>query len=176
MPIYALDGTAPTFADRLSNWIAADATLIGRISIGRDVSIWFGAALRGDNELIEIGEGSNVQEHTVMHTDPGFPLTIGSGCTIGHRALLHGCTIGDNSLVGMGAIILNGARIGRNSLVGAGALVTEGKEFPDNSLIVGSPAKLVRMLDDAALERLRASAGHYVKNGKRFIAGLKAVD
>ena len=166
----------PTSPTALSNWIAPDATLIGRISIGRDVSIWFGAALRGDNELIEIGEGSNVQEHTVMHTDPGFPLTIGRGCTIGHRALLHGCTIGDNSLVGMGAIILNGARIGRNSLVGAGALVTEGKEFPDNSLIVGSPAKVVRTLDDAAVDRLRASAEHYVKNGKRFIAGLKEVD
>ena len=176
MPIYALDGTAPDFADRLSNWIAPDATLIGRISIGRDVSIWFGTVLRGDNELIEIGEGSNVQEHTVMHTDPGLPLTIGRCCTIGHRALLHGCTIGDNSLVGMGAIILNGATIGRHSLVGAGALVTEGKEFPDNSLIVGSPARVVRTLDDAAVLNLRAAAERYVANGKRFIAGLKEVD
>jgi carbonic anhydrase/acetyltransferase-like protein (isoleucine patch superfamily) len=176
MPIYAIDGTEPVFAERASNWIAPDATLIGDIQIGRDVSIWFGAVLRGDNEPIEIGEDSNVQEHTIMHTDPGFPLTIGKGCTIGHRALLHGCTIGENSLIGMGAIVLNGAKIGNNSLVGAGALVTEGKEFPDNSLIVGSPAKVVRMLDEDAVAGLRASAEHYVRNGKRFIAGLKPVD
>ncbi|TIV74513.1 MAG: gamma carbonic anhydrase family protein, partial [Mesorhizobium sp.] len=122
-----------------------------------------------------IGADTNVQEHTIMHTDPGFPLTIGEGCTIGHRALLHGCTIGDNSLIGMGAIVLNGARIGNNSLVGAGALVTENKVFPDNSLIVGSPAKVIRTLDDAAIERLRASAAHYVANAKRFKARLTVV-
>lgn len=174
MPIYAIDGTEPVFADRKSNWIAPDATLIGNIRVGRDVSVWFGSTLRGDNELIDLGEGSNVQEHTVMHIDPGFPLTIGKGCTIGHRALLHGCTIGENSLIGMGAIVLNGARIGRNSLVGAGALVTEGKEFPEGSLIVGSPAKAVRALDDDAIARLRAAAAHYVKNGQRFIKGLSA--
>ncbi len=175
MPIYAIDGVEPRFEDRDSNWVAPDATLIGNITIGRNVGIWFGTVVRGDNEEIKIGEDSNVQEHTIMHTDPGFPLTIGKGCTIGHRAMLHGCTIGDNSLIGMGAIVLNGARIGRNSLVGAGALVTEGKEFPDNSLIVGSPAKAVRALDDAAVERLRKSAAHYVANGKRFRAGLKPV-
>lgn len=175
MPIYALDGTAPGFVDRASNWLAPDAVLIGNIVIERDVSIWFGACLRGDNEPIRIGEGTNVQEHSIMHTDPGFALTIGRGCTIGHRALLHGCTIGDNSLIGMGAIVLNGARIGANSLVGAGALVTEGKEFPDNSLIVGSPAKVIRTLDEAAIARLRSSAEHYVRNGKRFIAGLSVV-
>ena len=129
------------------------------------------SALRGDNEPIEIGEGSNVQEHAIMHTDPGFPLTIGRGCTIGHRALLHGCTIGENSLIGMGAIVLNGARIGRNSLVGAGALVTEGKEFPDDSLIVGSPAKAVRTLDDDAIARLRASAEHYVEERQALHQG-----
>lgn len=173
MPIYALDGMAPVFEDEATNWIAPDATLIGRLKIRRDVGIWFGAVLRGDNEPIEIGEGSNVQEHTVMHTDIGFPLTIGKGCTIGHRAMLHGCTIGDNSLIGMGAIVLNGARIGENSLVGAGALVTEGKEFPPNSLIVGSPAKAVRQLDDKAIEMLRWSASHYVENGRRFVKGLK---
>lgn len=173
MPIYALDGVAPVFEDEATNWIAPDATLIGRLRIGRDVGIWFGAVLRGDNEPIAIGEGSNVQEHTVMHTDVGFPLTIGKGCTIGHRAMLHGCTIGDNSLVGMGAIVLNGARIGDNSLVGAGALVTEGKEFPPNSLIVGSPAKAIRQLDDKAIELLRWSAAHYVENGRRFAKGLK---
>ncbi|TGU93099.1 gamma carbonic anhydrase family protein [Mesorhizobium sp. M00.F.Ca.ET.151.01.1.1] len=175
MPLYAIDGTEPSFADADSNWIAPDATLIGDVRIGRNAGFWFGVVIRGDNEPIVIGADTNVQEHTVMHTDPGFPLTIGEGCTIGHRAMLHGCTIGDNSLIGMGAIVLNGARIGKNSLVGAGALVTEGKEFPDNSLIVGSPAKAIRVLDDAAVERLRGSAAHYVANAGRFMAGLKKV-
>ena len=173
MPVYSLDGVAPQLDDPDSIWIAPDAQVIGRVVLGRDVGIWFGAALRGDNETIAIGAGSNVQELTVMHTDPGFPLTIGQGCTIGHRAILHGCTIGDNSLIGMGAIVLNGARIGNNCLVGAGALVTEGKEFPDNSLIVGSPARVVRTLDAAAVERLKWSASHYVANARRFKAGLK---
>ena len=173
MPIYALDGATPRFEDEASNWIAPDAVLIGNIDVGRNAGFWFGAVLRGDNEPIAIGADTNVQEHVVMHTDPGFPLTVGSGCTIGHRALLHGCTIGDNSLVGMGAIVLNGARIGSNCLVGAGALVTEGKEFPDNSLIVGSPARLVRTLDEQAAARLRASAQHYVANGSRFRNGLQ---
>jgi carbonic anhydrase/acetyltransferase-like protein (isoleucine patch superfamily) len=172
MPLYAIDGAGPQFEDESSNWIAPDASLIGNVRLGRDVGIWFGAVIRGDNEAIVIGASSNVQEHAVMHTDPGFPLTVGEGCTIGHRAILHGCTIGDNSLVGMGAIVLNGARIGKNCLVGAGALVTEGKEFPDNSLIVGSPAKAVRTLDHEAAERLRVSAEHYVGNGRRFKAGL----
>ena len=175
MPLYAIDGTQPSFADADTNWIAPDATLIGDVRVGRNAGFWFGVVIRGDNEPIIVGADTNVQEHTVMHTDPGFPLTIGEGCTIGHRAMLHGCTIGDNSLIGMGAIVLNGARIGKNSLVGAGALVTEGKEFPDNSLIVGSPAKAIRVLDDAAVARLRGSAAHYVANGKRFKAGLKKV-
>ncbi|AID29784.1 gamma carbonic anhydrase family protein [Mesorhizobium sp. SEMIA 3007] len=175
MPLYAIDGTQPSFADADTNWIAPDATLIGDVRVGRNAGFWFGVVIRGDNEPITIGADTNVQEHTVMHTDPSFPLTIGEGCTIGHRAMLHGCTIGDNSLIGMGAIVLNGARIGKNSLVGAGALVTEGKEFPDNSLIVGSPAKAIRVLDDAAVARLRGSAAHYVANGKRFKAGLKKV-
>ncbi|WP_315923395.1 gamma carbonic anhydrase family protein [Mesorhizobium sp. SP-1A] len=173
MPIYAIDGKAPRFEDAASNWIAPDAVLIGNLEIGRDAGFWFGAVLRGDNELIAIGAGTNIQEHTVVHTDPGFPVSVGEGCTIGHRAMLHGCTIGDNSLIGMGAIVLNGARIGRNCLVGAGALVTEGKEFPDNSLIVGSPAKVVRALDEAAIERLRSSARHYIANARRFMSGLK---
>ncbi|MET3661164.1 gamma carbonic anhydrase family protein [Aquamicrobium ahrensii] len=173
MPTYGIDAIEPRFDDRRTNWVAPDATVIGNVSVGRNVGIWFGTVIRGDNEPIAIGEDSNVQEHTIMHTDPGFPLTIGKGCTIGHRALLHGCTIGDNSLIGMGAIVLNGAKIGKNSLVGAGALVTEGKEFPDNSLIVGSPAKVVRTLDDAAIEKLRQSAAHYVENGKRFNAGFR---
>jgi carbonic anhydrase/acetyltransferase-like protein (isoleucine patch superfamily) len=172
MPIYALEGISPEFEDQSSNWIAPDANLIGCVRVGRDVGIWFGAVIRGDNEPIAIGADSNVQEHTVMHTDPGFPLTIGKGCTIGHRAMLHGCTIGDNSLIGMGAIVLNGARIGDNSLVGAGALLTEGKEFPAGSLIVGSPARAVRALDEAAIAMLRRSAAHYVANARRFTKGL----
>ncbi|CDX56961.1 conserved hypothetical protein [Mesorhizobium plurifarium] len=175
MPVYAIDGKAPEFEDADTNWIAPDATLIGNIRIGRNVGFWFGVVIRGDGEPITIGADTNVQEHTIMHTDPGFPLTIGKGCTIGHRALLHGCTVGDNSLIGMGAVVLNGARIGNNSLVGAGALVTENKVFPDNSLIVGSPAKVIRTLDEAAIERLRVSAAHYVANAKRFKAKLKAV-
>ena len=174
MPIYAIDGNTPQFDDRPSNWIAPDATLIGKVRLGRNAGIWFGAVLRGDNEAIEIGEDSNVQEHTVMHTDIGFPLRVGKGCTIGHRALLHGCTVGDNSLIGMGAIVLNGARIAEDSLVGAGALVTEGKVFPPRSLIVGSPAKAIRQLDDKAVELLRWSAAHYVENGRRFLKGLTA--
>jgi carbonic anhydrase/acetyltransferase-like protein (isoleucine patch superfamily) len=175
MTIYALDGAAPEFEDRQSNFIAPGASVIGKVRIGKNVSIWFGSVLRGDNEWIEISAGTNVQEHTIMHTDPGFPLTIGAGCTIGHRALLHGCVIGDNSLIGMGAILLNGAVIGENSLVGAGALVTEGKAFPPGSLIVGAPAKLVRQLDSEAIAKLKASAAHYADNGSRFLAGLVEV-
>lgn len=175
MPLYALDGKAPRFVDADSNWIAPDATLIGDIQLGRNAGIWFGVVIRGDNEPIVIGGDTNVQEHTVMHTDIGFPLTIGTGCTIGHRAMLHGCTIGDNSLIGMGAIVLNGARIGNNCLVGAGSLVTEGKVFPDNSLIVGSPARVLRTLDERAVASLRNSAAHYVANGKRFKDGLTKV-
>lgn len=175
MPLYSLDGVAPTILDDASVWIAPDASVIGNVEVGQDVGIWFGCALRGDNERIRIGARTNVQEHTIMHTDLGFPLNIGEGCTIGHRALLHGCTIGDNTLIGMGAIILNGARIGSNCLVGAGALVTEGKEFADGSLIVGSPARVVRTLDEDAIERLRQSANHYVANQRRFGRGLEIV-
>lgn len=173
MPIYTLNGQAPQFEHRKSNWIAPDATIIGKVFLGENAGIWFGAVLRGDNELIHIGRNTNVQEHTIMHTDLGYPLTIGDGCTIGHRAMLHGCTIGENTLIGIGAIILNGAKIGKSSLVGAGALVTERKEFPDNSLIVGSPARVVRTLDEAAVEQLKLSAAHYVENGKRFMSGLE---
>lgn len=175
MPLYALDGVAPEFEARESNWIAPDVTVIGKVHIGRNVGIWFGTVIRGDNDPIVIGADTNVQEHSVMHTDVGFPLTVGIGCTIGHRAMLHGCTIGDNSLIGMGAIVLNGAVIGKNCLVGAGALVTEGKVFPDNSLIVGSPAKVVRTLDENVVEGLRQSATHYVENARRFTAGLSPI-
>jgi carbonic anhydrase/acetyltransferase-like protein (isoleucine patch superfamily) len=173
MPIYALDDVAPEMPEAGEYWIAPDAHVIGRVKLAKDVGIWFGAVLRGDNELIAIGTGTNIQEHAMLHTDLGFPLSIGDNCTIGHRAILHGCQIGDNSLVGMGAIILNGAKIGKNCLVGAGALVTEGKEFPDNSLIVGSPAKAIRVLDAAAAEKITQSAQNYVQNWKRFAAGLK---
>ena len=174
MPIYALDGQKPELEDD-SVWVAPDATIIGKVCLAKQVGVWFGAVMRGDNELISIGARSNVQEHAMLHTDPGFPLTVGEGCTIGHRAILHGCTIGDNSLVGMGAIILNGAKIGKNCLVGAGALITEGKEFPDNSLIVGSPAKAIRVLDDEAAQRLKLSADSYVANAARFAKGMKEV-
>ena len=175
MSFYALDGVAPEIFGAGPAFVAGDAKLIGRVGLHDDCSIWFGCVLRGDNEPLTVGARTNVQEHTVMHTDMGYPLTVGEGCTIGHRAMLHGCTVGDNSLIGIGAIVLNGARIGANSLVGAGALVTEGKSFPDNSLIVGSPARLVRALDGAAVAALRESADHYVDNARRFAAGLAPV-
>lgn len=174
MTIYVLDKIAPEFEERDSNFVAPDATIIGKVRLARAASVWFGATLRGDNEWIEIGARSNIQELTVMHTDWGFPLNVGEGCTVGHRAILHSCSVGDNSLIGMGAILLNGSKIGKDSLVGAGALVTEGKEFPDGSLIVGVPAKIVRALDQAEIQRLRVSADHYVEAGKRFMAGLEA--
>ncbi len=174
MPIYQLDKKSPEFADE-THWIAPDAVVIGSVSVASQVSIWFGTVIRGDNERITIGARSNVQELCMLHTDPGFPLKIGKGCTVGHKAILHGCTIGDNCLVGMGATILNGAKIGQNCLVGAGALVPEGREIPDNSLVVGAPGKVVRQLDDNALAMLRASADIYVANASRFREGLKQI-
>ncbi|MBF9233387.1 gamma carbonic anhydrase family protein [Microvirga alba] len=176
MPIYSLDANSPILPEPDRFWIAPDAHVIGRVRLGLDVGIWFGAVLRGDNELIDIGAGTNIQEGATLHTDEGAPLSIGAGCTIGHRAILHGCTIGENSLIGMGATVLNHARIGANCVVGANALVTEGKEFPDNSLIVGAPARAIRVLDEAAIERLRWSARHYVENWQRFAKGLKRID
>ncbi len=176
MPLYALDDIAPTLPADGRCWIAPDANVIGKVVIGEDVGIWFGATLRGDNEPITIGARSNIQENVVVHTDPGKPVSIGEGCTIGHSAIIHGCTIGDNSLIGMGATVLNGAVIGKNCLVGANALVTEGKVFPDNSLIVGAPAKAIRLLDEAAVEGLRNSSESYVRNWQRFAKGLKRLD
>ena len=175
MPIYAIDGTRPVLPEGDRYFVAPDAHVIGSVRIGADVGIWFGAVIRGDNEWIEIGEGTNIQEMCMLHTDPGSPITIGAGCTIGHKVILHGCTIGTNTLIGMGSTILNNAKIGNNCLVGANSLVTEGKEFPDNSLIVGSPARAVRTLDEAAIARLKVSAAHYVKNAQRFKAGLTPV-
>ncbi len=171
--IWELDGIAPDLPENGDFWIAPDANLIGRVVIGAGASVWFGCTLRGDNEAITIGAGSNVQENCVMHTDPGFPLTIGEGCTIGHKAMLHGCTLGQNVLIGMGAIVLNGARIGDDCLIGAGALITEGKEIPPGSLVLGAPGGVVRQLDQAAIAGLRASALHYQENARRFRKGLK---
>lgn len=173
--IYALDGRTPVFPDNNDYWVAPSANLIGDITMEAGSSIWFGATLRGDNERITVGANSNVQENCVLHTDMGFPLTIGTGCTIGHKVTLHGCTIGDNSLIGMGAIVLNGATIGKNCLIGAGALVTEGKDIPDGSLVMGSPGKVVRMLDEAAINGLRLSAQSYVANMRRFRDGLQPI-
>jgi len=171
--IYALDGTAPDLPEDGDYWVAPDANLIGKVVLESGASVWFGSTLRGDNEEIRVGAGSNVQENTVCHTDPGCPLIIGPGCTIGHKAMLHGCIIGENSLIGMGATVLNGAKIGKNCLIGAGALITEGKEIPDGSLVMGAPGKVVRQLDEAAIEGLRSSARKYQTNMRRFRTGLK---
>ncbi|MCL3882651.1 gamma carbonic anhydrase family protein [Marivita sp. GX14005] len=170
MTLYTIDGTAPQVAE--DTWIAPDANVIGRIVLNAGVGIWFGATLRGDNEPITVGEGTNIQENCVLHTDMGYPLTIGAGCTIGHKVMLHGCTIGENTLIGMGATVLNGAKIGRNCLIGAGALITEGKEIPDGSLVMGAPGKVVRQLDEAAIEALRQSAKAYQANMRRFRDGM----
>lgn len=173
MATYALGDSAPTIDP--SAWVADSAQVMGNVRLAPDVSIWFGAVLRGDNEPIAIGRGSNVQDGSVLHSDIGKPLTVGEDVTIGHRVMLHGCTIGDGSLIGIGAVVLNGARIGRNCLVGAGALVTEGKEFPDGSMIIGSPAKAVRELTPAQIEGLRNSAQGYVDNARRFRATLTKI-
>ncbi|WP_373356946.1 gamma carbonic anhydrase family protein [Pseudoroseicyclus sp. CXY001] len=169
--IYALGDVAPEVAADV--WIAPGAHVIGRVVLEAEASIWFGATLRGDNEEIRIGAGTNIQENSVLHTDMGFPLTIGAGCTIGHKAMLHGCTIGEGSLIGMGATVLNGARIGRGCLIGAGALVTEGKEIPDGSLVIGAPGRVARELTEAEVAGLKASAAHYVENARRFREGLR---
>lgn len=173
MPVYALGELTPDLPSSGTYWIAPDAHVVGQVAIAEDVGIWFGAVLRGDNEAISVGKATNIQEGAMLHTDPGFPVTIGEGCTIGHHAIVHGCTIGDNSLIGMGATVLNGAKIGHNCLVGANALITEGKEFPDNSLIVGSPARVVRTLDETAIAGLRRSAKKYVGNWQRFARDLR---
>ncbi len=171
--IYALDGIRPKIGRDV--WIAPGAHVIGRVILGDEVGVWFNATLRGDNEPIRIGRGTNLQENCVCHTDMGFPLTVGADCTIGHKAMLHGCTIGDGTLIGMGATILNGARIGNGCLIGAGALVTEGKVIPDGSLVMGAPGKIVRDLDGPARERLLASAANYRAQARRFAAGLTSL-
>lgn len=175
MTLYSLDGVKPRLPADGRFFVAPGAHLIGRVALHEDANVWFGCVLRGDNEWITIGARTNIQDNSVLHTDMGFPLTIGTDCTIGHNVILHGCVIGDSTLIGMGATILNGARIGANCLVGANALITEGKEFPDNSLIVGAPAKVARTLDDAARAKFLTSAQHYVENGRRYARGLAAI-
>jgi carbonic anhydrase/acetyltransferase-like protein (isoleucine patch superfamily) len=155
-------------------WIAPSAAVIGKVRLERNASVWWGVVLRGDNELITVGEGSNVQDGCVLHTDPGFPLTIGANVTVGHLAMLHGCTIGDNSLIGIGAIVLNGAKVGKNCLIGAKALIPEGKEIPDNSLVMGMPGKVVREVSPDHVARIRESAEYYVQNWRRYARDLRS--
>lgn len=171
MAIYELEGRAPQMA--ASAWVADSAQVIGDVVLGEDVSIWFGSVLRGDTANLQIGAGSNIQDGSVLHADPGKPLVVGERVTVGHQVMLHGCTIGDESLIGIGAVILNGAKIGKNCLVGAGALVTEGKEFPDGSMIIGSPAKAVRELSPEQIDGLRKSAQHYIDNARGYKSGLR---
>ncbi|MCY3995848.1 MAG: gamma carbonic anhydrase family protein [Rhodobacter sp.] len=175
MTIYEFGGRAPTVPDSGDFWVAPGARLIGDVTVAAGASVWFGATLRGDNEPIVLGSDSNVQEHCVLHTDPGFPLTIGTECTIGHRAILHGCSVGNGALIGMGAIVLNGAKIGARSLLGAGALVAEGKEIPAGALVLGAPARVVRMLDRAEQRKLTDAAGHYRERMRQFRKGLRII-
>ena len=176
MPLYELDGVAPEVPADNSHWVAPDAHIIGNVRLGAGANIWFGATVRGDNERIDVGARSNIQEGCVLHTDMGFPLAIGEDCTIGHGVILHGCTLGNGVLIGMGAVVLNGAHIPDGCLVGAHALVTEGKSFPKNALIVGSPAKVVKLLGPESEARLKGSAAHYVENARRHKHGLRRID
>jgi carbonic anhydrase/acetyltransferase-like protein (isoleucine patch superfamily) len=173
MALYELDGVRVEMAGDGRCWVAPNAVLMGRVILEEDASVWFGAVLRGDNEPIRVGARSNVQDGCVLHTDPGFPLTIGPDCTIGHMVMLHGCSIGRGSLIGIGSIILNGARIGEECLIGANTLIAEGKEIPPRSMVLGSPGKIVRQLSEDDVKRFGGAAGRYVANWKRFAAGLK---
>ena len=176
MTVYSLGATGPTLPAEGEYWIAPNAAVMGNVTLRKNSSIWWGAIVRGDNDPIDIGENSNVQDGSVLHTDIGSPLTVGANVTIGHMVMLHGCTIGDGSLIGIGAIILNGARIGKNCLIGAGALITEGKEIPDNSMVIGAPGKVVREIGEGHATILQASALHYVENWKRYQVELKRLD
>jgi carbonic anhydrase/acetyltransferase-like protein (isoleucine patch superfamily) len=173
MALYELDGKSPQLGS--GAWVADTASVIGTVELGENASVWFGAVIRGDTETIRVGRNSNIQDLAVLHADQGLPLTIGDDVTVGHQVMLHGCTIGDGSLIGIQAVVLNGAKIGRNCIVGAGSVVTEGKAFPDNSLILGAPAKVVRTLDDEAAARLARSAEGYVGNARRYAQGLKKI-
>ena len=173
MAVYELDGLIPQIAD--SAWVADSAQVMGHVALGEDASIWFGTVIRGDTSTITIGARTNVQDGSVLHADVGMPLVLGSDVTVGHKVMLHGCTVGDGSLIGIGAVVLNGAKIGKGCLVGAGSLVTEGKEFPDGSMIMGSPAKVVRELTPEQIQGLRMSAKHYIDNAHRYQSGLKKI-
>ena len=171
MALYQLDDIAPTLAP--TAWVADSAQVIGNVELGEGASVWFGAVLRGDNERLTVGPGTNIQDGSVVHSDHGYPCALGANVTVGHQVMLHGCTVGDGSLIGIQAVVLNGAKIGRNCLVGAGALVTEGKEFPDGSMIIGSPARVVRALSDEQIAAMQQGAAHYIENAKRYRTGLK---
>lgn len=173
MAIFKLDDLSPSIHP--SAWVANDAQVVGRVVLAQDVSVWFGVVIRGDTETITIGQGSNIQDNSVLHADFGVPLVVGNNVSVGHQVMLHGCTVGDNSLIGIQAVVLNRARIGKNCLVGAGSLVTEGKEFPDGTLIMGSPAKAVRQLSPEQIEDMKQIAQHYVENAARYRAGLERI-
>ena len=173
MALYQLNDDAPQLAS--GAWVADSAQVIGLVALGEDASVWFGAVLRGDNEMLSIGRGSNIQDGSVVHTDMGYPVTLGERVTVGHQVMLHGCTVGDESLIGIQSILLNGSKIGKHCLVGAGSLVTAGSEFPDGSLIMGRPAKVVRQLTHEQIENLRHSAEHYIENARRFKSALKRI-
>lgn len=173
MTLYQLDKISPQVEP--SAWVADSAQVMGNVKLAQDVSVWFGVVIRGDTETIEIGQASNIQDGSVLHADHGKPLVVGRHVTVGHKVMLHGCTIGDGSLIGIGAVVLNGAKIGKGCIVGAGSLVTEGKEFPDGSMIMGSPAKIVRELTAEQQAGLQMSALHYVENARRFKAGLQKI-
>jgi carbonic anhydrase/acetyltransferase-like protein (isoleucine patch superfamily) len=175
MPIYELDGVQPEFPSDGQSWVAETAVLIGRVRLLSEASVWWNAVLRGDNEWIEVGVRSQVQDNATLHTDPGYPLTIGSDCVIGHNVIMHGCTIASHCLIGMGAIVMNGVRIAHGSIVGSGAVIPEGKEYPEYSLIVGSPGRVVRTLDEKAVKSIAAGADNYVRRWKAYARGLKAV-
>lgn len=176
MPIYSLGEVEPQLPAEGDYWIAPNAIVLGRVILKPGASVWFNAVLRGDNGPITVGANSNIQDGSILHTDDGVPLTIGEGVTVGHKAMLHGCTIGDNSLIGIGAVVLNGAKIGRNCLIGANALITEGKEIPDNSLVMGQPGKVVKTLGESQIQGLQMSALHYVENWRRYVRDLKRID
>jgi carbonic anhydrase/acetyltransferase-like protein (isoleucine patch superfamily) len=173
MAFYQLDQLVPRVA--ATAWVAESAQVIGNVELAEHSSVWFNVVMRGDNEVLRVGTGSNIQDGSVIHSDPGYPVMLGANVTVGHKVMLHGCTVGDGSLIGINAVVLNGARIGKNCLVGAGSLVTEGKEFPDGCLIVGAPAKVVRALTPGQIEGMRRAARHYVENAQRFKAGLKRI-
>ena len=173
MALFDLGDRRPQLPPEGECWIAPNAVVVGRVELRRNSSVWFGAVIRGDNDPITVGEGANIQDHSVLHTDEGVPLMIGAGVTVGHRAMLHGCTVGDNSLIGIGAVVLNRAVIGRDCLIGAGSLVTEGKVIPDRSLVMGAPGRVVRELSEQEVQMLQASALHYVENWKRYARDLR---